>query len=147
VATIRSSSEHLAGLIEGLLDISRIESGRLDISRDRINLRQFLTQITAIFSEKAREQNLEFELTTEGNFPDWVTTDEKRFRQILINLLSNAFRYTEAGRISMAVSYRSEVATIHVSDTGIGIAPDDLSRIWRPFERGATRVPGTDPWR
>ncbi|MFZ5965470.1 ATP-binding protein [Thalassococcus sp. BH17M4-6] len=136
VTTIRRSSEHLAGLIEGLLDISRIEAGRLEISRDRIHLRMFLGQVTSIFQEQAREKNIAFALTTSGSLPEWVSFDEKRLRQILINLLSNALRYTEAGSVGMHLSYRNEVAVIDVTDTGIGIAPDKLPRIWEPFERG-----------
>ena len=137
VTTIRRSSEHLAGLIEGLLDISRIEAGRLEISRDRIHLRMFLNQVTSIFEELARERNIAFALTTAGNLPEWITFDEKRLRQILINLLSNALRYTNAGSVSLHLAYRNEVAVIDVTDTGIGIAPECLLRIWEPFERGS----------
>lgn len=135
VTTIRRSSEHLAGLIEGLLDISRIEAGRLEIMRDRINLRMFLKQVTSIFEEEARDKGVKFTVETRGNFPTWVRFDEKRLRQILINLLSNALRYTDQGAVHLKVSYRNEIAVIEVSDTGIGIDPQFLSRIWRPFER------------
>ena len=135
VTTIRRSSEHLAGLIEGLLDISRIEAGRLEIMRDRINLRIFLKQVTSIFEEDALDKSVTFTLETRGNFPTWVGFDEKRLRQILINLLSNALRYTEKGAVKLKVTYRNEIALIEVSDTGIGIDPQFLSRIWRPFER------------
>ncbi|MEC9198748.1 MAG: ATP-binding protein [Pseudomonadota bacterium] len=133
--SIRRSSEHLAGLIENLLDISKIEAGRLEISRDRINLRAFLAQVTAIFEGQAKAKALDFRITTRGNIPTWVDCDEKRLRQILINLLSNALRYTEKGRVDMEIAYRNEVATITVTDTGIGIPPDQIHRIWKPFER------------
>ncbi len=144
VITIRRASEHLAGLIEGLLDISRIEAGRLEISRDRIHLRNFLTQVTSIFEEQAREKRLAFSLTTKGSLPHWIAFDEKRLRQILINLLSNGLRYTESGSVNMHISYRNEVAVIDVTDTGIGIAPENLVRIWEPFERiGNSAVSGS----
>jgi signal transduction histidine kinase/CheY-like chemotaxis protein len=136
VTTIRRSSEHLAGLIEGLLDISRIEAGRLEISRDRINLGSFLQQVSSIFEEEAREKGLKFSLTTTGSLPLWVTFDEKRLRQIIINLLSNAIRYTHNGSVGLHIQYRNEVARIEVRDTGIGISNEDRSRIWAPFERG-----------
>ncbi|MEL6640712.1 MAG: ATP-binding protein [Pseudomonadota bacterium] len=135
VTTIRRSSEHLAGLIEGLLDISRIEAGRLEIMRDRINLSMFLKQVTSIFEEEARAKGISFHLDTKGRFPTWVTSDEKRLRQILINLLSNALRYTEKGEVRLCVTYRNEVAQIAVSDTGLGIDPAFLPQIWKPFER------------
>lgn len=135
VTTIRRSSEHLAGLIEGLLDISRVEAGRLEIMRDRINLNMFIKQVTSIFEEDARKKGVAFEVITKGRFPDWVASDEKRLRQILINLLSNALRYTETGKVQLIVAYRNEVAQIDVIDTGVGISEDFLPRIWSPFER------------
>ncbi|SMX33226.1 hybrid sensor histidine kinase/response regulator [Actibacterium lipolyticum] len=135
VSTIRRSSEHLAGLIEGLLDISKIEAGRMELFRDRINLPAFLRQVASIFAAAAEEKNLSFKITTSGNLPDWVSFDEKRLRQIIINLLSNAINYTEQGAISLSVTYRNEVAVIEVSDTGRGIDPEKIDRIWKPFER------------
>ncbi|WP_425093619.1 hybrid sensor histidine kinase/response regulator [Tropicimonas sp. S265A] len=137
ITTIRRSSEHLAGLIEGLLDISRIEAGRLEISRDRINLRLFLQQVASIFDEAAREKGLTFSMETSDHLPIWITFDEKRLRQIIINLLSNAIRYTEEGEVSLRINYRNEVALLEVRDTGTGIAEEDLQRIWEPFERGS----------
>lgn len=136
VTTIRRSSEHLAGLIEGLLDISRIEAGRLELSRDRINLRLFLHQVASIFEETAREKGIGFEIKTHGALPDWIACDEKRLRQIIINLMSNAIRYTDHGSVVLTLNYRNEVAVIEVADTGCGIPPEDMKRIWRPFERG-----------
>ncbi|MEL7107439.1 MAG: ATP-binding protein [Pseudomonadota bacterium] len=133
--SIRRSSEHLAGLIEGLLDISRIEAGRIEIMRDRINLRTLLRQIASIFEEEAREKGIDFKIETEGRLPTLVGSDEKRLRQIIINLLSNAIRYTDKGSVTFNLTYRNEVAIITVTDTGAGIAPDNLDLIWRPFER------------
>ncbi|MEM9710298.1 MAG: ATP-binding protein [Pseudomonadota bacterium] len=133
--SIRRSSEHLAGLIEGLLDISRIEAGKIEIMRDRINLRTLLRQVASIFEEEAHDKGIDFKLETEGRVPTLVGSDEKRLRQIIINLLSNAIRYTEKGSVTFNLTYRNEVAIITVSDTGVGIAPDKLQEIWRPFER------------
>ena len=137
LTSIRRSSEHLAGLIDGLLDISRIEAGRLEIMRDRIHLQSFLGQITSIFEEEARAKGIHFMMETDGRLPTFVRSDEKRLRQIIINLLSNAIRYTHAGSVGFRLRYRSEVAVIEVRDTGVGIAPEFLDRIWNPFERGA----------
>ncbi len=139
LTSIRRSSEHLAGLIDGLLDISRIEAGRLEIMRDRINLRVLLKQVTSIFEEEARAKGITFTVETLGRLPTFVGSDEKRLRQIIINLLSNALRYTETGSVGLKLTYRNEVAIIEVRDTGIGIAPEHLDSIWRPFERGERR--------
>ncbi|MEM6373043.1 MAG: ATP-binding protein, partial [Pseudomonadota bacterium] len=139
LTSIRRSSEHLAGLIDGLLDISRIEAGRLEVMRDRINLRVLLNQVSSIFEEEARMKGIAFNVTTKGRLPTFVGSDEKRLRQIIINLLSNALRYTESGSVNLTLTYRNEVAIIDVEDTGIGIAPEHLDKIWRPFERGERR--------
>lgn len=135
ITSIRRSSEHLAGLIEGLLDISRIEAGRLEIMRDHVNLRLLLNQMASIFEEEARQKSIAFEMLTEGQIPALVRTDEKRLRQIVINLLSNALRYTNVGQVKLTIKYRNEVALITVEDTGIGIAPEHMEHIFRPFER------------
>lgn len=135
VQAIRRGSEHLAGLIENLLDISKIEAGRLEIHRDRIHLPSLIHQIAAIFEGKARDKGIDFGVTTTGRLPDWVDFDEKRLRQIVINLLSNAIRYTDRGSVTLRIDYRNEVARIEVSDTGVGIPEADLARIWSPFER------------
>ncbi|RVV97042.1 response regulator [Mesobaculum littorinae] len=142
VSTIRRSSEHLAGLIEGLLDISKIEVGQIEIARDRINLPGFLNQVGALFREQARAKGLRLTITTSGTLPVWVMSDEKRLRQIFINLMTNAVRYTARGAVSLAFSYRNEVATITITDTGQGIAPEQMERIWRPFERAGNTHPG-----
>ncbi len=139
LTSIRRSSEHLAGLIDGLLDIARIEAGRIEIMRDQINLRVLLGQIVSIFREDARRKGIDFNVETTGRLPSFVRSDEKRLRQILINVLSNALRYTDAGSVTLSFAYRSETAIIRVTDTGTGIAPEHLDRIWRPFERGERR--------
>ncbi len=135
ITSIRRSSEHLAGLIDGLLDISRIEAGRLEIARDKVNLRALLRQTAAIFEAEAKDKGIRFTWRTFGRIPALVGTDEKRLRQIIINLLSNALRYTDKGHVKLDLTYRNEVAVITVKDTGVGIEADNLDRIWRPFER------------
>ena len=135
ITSIRRSSEHLAGLIEGLLDISRIEAGRLEIMRERVNLGMLLKQVASIFEAEAQDKGIAFNLNTNGRIPALVGTDEKRLRQIVINLLSNAIRYTDQGSVTLDITYRNEVALITVTDTGSGIAPENMARIWRPFER------------
>ena len=140
VLAIRRGSEHLAALIENLLDISKIEAGRLEIHRDRINLPALLRQIAAVFQRQAREKGLDFGIQTTGNPPEWIEFDEKRLRQIIINLLSNAINYTPSGTVTLHLHYRNEVALIEVTDTGIGIGDDNIDRIWKPFERFAKKT-------
>ena len=147
VRIIRHSGEHLAGLIEGLLDISKIEAGRLDLNRDEVFLPDFLNQLIGIFRMQAEAKGLRFNVVVAEGLPRVVRTDEKRLRQILVNLLSNAVKCTEQGSVTLRVSFRSEVAHFVIEDTGWGIEPENLERIFMPFERiappGRPPVPGT----
>jgi signal transduction histidine kinase/CheY-like chemotaxis protein len=147
VRVIRRSAEHLSNLIDGLLDISRIENGLLRLNRDKVQLVEFLDQLVDMFRLQAAAKGIKFLYQRPPHLPLYVHTDQKRLRQILINLLSNAIKYTETGHASLIVRYRSEVAEFEVSDTGIGIHESDLERIFEPFERGrdpAVRaLPGT----
>jgi signal transduction histidine kinase/CheY-like chemotaxis protein len=144
---IRRSSEHLSNLVDGLLDISRIENGLLRLNRDKVRLAEFLDQIVDMFRLQAAAKGIEFRFQAALNLPHYVHTDQKRLRQILINLLSNAVKYTENGHAGLAVRYRSQVAEFEITDTGLGIPAEDLERVFEPFERGRSpsirSVPGT----
>ncbi len=142
---IRRSSEHLADLVEGLLDISSIESGVIRLNRETVALRALLEQLSAMFRVEAANKGLTFTFVTAPNLPAWVLADERRLRQVLINLLSNAIKYTRTGSVTLTVRYRSMVAEFEVADTGIGIAAEDLERIFRPFDRGGGRAAGVAP--
>ena len=136
IQVIRRSAEHLSGLIDGLLDISRIEAGRLQVYSNEINIHDFLDQIVDMFRLQAEAKGLEFRHRRSAGLPQFVRTDEKRLRQILVNLLSNAIKFTDWGYVDFDVGYRSQVATFRIGDSGNGIPPDELSRIFEPFVRG-----------
>jgi CheY-like chemotaxis protein len=142
---IRRSAEHLTNLVEGLLEISHIESGVLKLRSDIVPLRPFLDHIVDMFRMQAEAKGLTFNHVATGRLPRLVRTDEKRLRQILINLLSNAIKYTQVGSATLSVSYRNQVADFEVTDTGLGIAPDDVERIFEPFERGSSPVANAQP--
>jgi CheY-like chemotaxis protein len=136
VQVIRRSAEHLSGLIDGLLDISKIEAGRLHVYSNEINIQDFLDQIVDMFRLQAAAKGLEFRHSRAKALPVYVRTDEKRLRQILVNLLSNAIKFTSSGHVSFEVGYRMQVATFTVSDSGSGICAGDLDHIFEPFVRG-----------
>lgn len=140
LGVIRRSGEYLADLIEGLLDISKIEAGRLDLHRDQVRIELLMEQLVTMFRLQAEEKGLAFDYHCPNPLPEMVTTDEKRLRQILINLLSNAIKYTDRGGVSLTLRYRSQVAEFIVRDSGEGIAEENIDRIFRPFER--IRLPG-----
>ena len=137
IQVIRRSAEHLSGLIDGLLDISRIEAGRLQVYSNEVNIHDFLDQIVDMFRLQAEARGLEFRHSRAPALPQFVRTDEKRLRQILVNLLSNAIKFTAKGFVEFAVEYRMQVATFRITDSGHGILADDLARIFEPFERGS----------
>jgi signal transduction histidine kinase/ActR/RegA family two-component response regulator len=140
VRVVRRSADHLSGLIDGILDISKIEAGRLYLSRDEVRLSEFLDQLVGMFRLQAAAKDVDFVFRHPTLLPLVVYADEKRLRQILINLLSNAIKFTQSGSVQFIVHYRSPVAEFEVIDTGPGIQPGDLERIFAPFERGALGV-------
>ncbi len=136
IKVIRRSADHLSGLIDGLLDISKIEAGRLQVYSNELDIQDFLDQITDMFRPQAEAKGLAFVHERARGLPQYVRTDEKRLRQILVNLLSNAIKFTDRGSVTFKVDYRSQVATFTVTDTGRGIAEKELTRIFEPFQRG-----------
>ena len=139
-SVIRRSGEHLSSLIDGLLDIAKIESGKLNLDVDELRFPEFLAQIAGMFRLQARNQGIEFVYEPQGRVPAVVRADKKRLSQILINIIGNAVHFTEHGSVRLALRCRGDIAAFEVRDTGVGIAPQDLQRIFLPFERGSAPV-------
>ena len=133
--TILRSGEHMAGLIEGLLDISKIEAGRIRIERREVRLDDLLGSLVDMFRLQAAAKGIDFAFQRPDDLPAAVHTDETRLRQILINLLSNAVKFTRSGGVSLRVSRRGDMTDFEIADTGPGIPATDLDRIFEPFER------------
>lgn len=133
---IRRCAEHMTSLVEGLLDISRAENGVLRVRSEIVSFPEFLDQIVSMMRPAATAKGLEFIHERSGPIPGFVRLDQSRFRQALINLLANAIKFTDAGRVTFRVAYRGQIATFDVIDTGPGIAPEDQLRIFDPYERG-----------
>lgn len=146
VQTIQRSGEHLLALIDGLLDLARIEAGRLQLEPMPLHLPDFLDELVRMVSPQAEAKGLAFVYTHDGHLPTWVKADAKRLRQILINLLANAVRFTDTGTVTFHVDSRKQVVRFDVVDTGVGVLPQDRERIFLPFERGAAgRRQGGEP--
>lgn len=137
---IRRSAEHLTDLVEGLLDISLVENGVMRVSSDTVRLPAFIDQVARMFRPAAAAKGLTFRTEIAGHLPDYVRTDQKRLRQALINLISNAIKYTHAGEVVFAVRYAAQIATFEVRDTGPGIPPEAHERIFAPFDRGTANA-------
>ncbi len=134
---IRRSAEHLSDLVEGLLDISLVEHGQTRVASDVVRLPAFLEHLDQMFRPQAEAKGLRFTVQQSGRLPEFVRTDQKRLRQVLINLLANAIKFTAEGEVVLALSFASEVATFEVHDTGPGVAEASRERIFIPFERGS----------
>ena len=139
-AEIRDSGQHLLDLLNNILDISKIESGRMAVQIDRFDLRQTLTSAMGMMRALAHEQSITLTLAAQKPLPD-TRADERAVRQIVTNLLSNALKFTpDGGRITLGAAPAGDGGfEIRVSDTGVGIPPDQIERVLLPFEQGDNR--------
>jgi len=138
--TIQQSGEHLLALISDILDLSRIEAGKLDLAPHPVELRAIVRGVADMIAVRAQEKGLDFDWRVEPDVPHGVIADGKALRQVLLNLLGNAVKFTDAGAIDLGVRRVSEAAgrvvlRFDVRDTGPGIAPEKQDLIFQPFEQ------------
>ncbi|HEX2908245.1 MAG TPA: ATP-binding protein [Phototrophicaceae bacterium] len=131
----RANAERLLALINDVLDISRIESGRLQLAPSDINLRDLLDRLQRQMAVLAEEKGLGFSITVEDTVPPTIHIDEDAITKIITNLLGNAFKFTEAGAVKLAVKRASDNLIIAVSDTGVGIPPQMHEVIFERFRQ------------
>jgi len=136
VSVIRKSGDHLLSVIEGTLDIARIEGGKLTLDVRAMDFPEFLQQIVGMFELQARNKGLTFTYQPVGEVPPVVRADQNRLRQILINLLGNAVKFTTRGGVDFRVECRREMATFEIRDSGPGISAAEMEQIFEPFVRG-----------
>ena len=137
ISVIQRSGDHLLSLIEGTLDIARIESGKLTLNLYPLDFPDFIQQIVGIFEQEARQKGLDFHYLPEEPLPAMVRADERRLRQILLNILGNAVKFTVSGSVTFRLRYQREMAFFTIEDTGPGIVPEEISNIFEPFSRGS----------
>jgi signal transduction histidine kinase/CheY-like chemotaxis protein/HPt (histidine-containing phosphotransfer) domain-containing protein len=131
---IHRSGRTLVGLIDDILDLSKIESGNMSLDLHPVDLWESIRETVALFRPEAEDKGLALDLTIDDDVPRYVTSDEMRLHQILVNLLSNAIKFTDAGRVSVALEYSdSGMLELTVSDTGIGISQDAQEDLFEPF--------------
>lgn len=137
---IKEAGKILLSIINDILDMSRIESGRLEVKTDNYELNSLLYNVYTMISMKAEEKGLSFQMDIDETVPNCLYGDEIRLKQCMMNLLTNAVKYTKKGKVIFKVGFssRSEgniMLHIEVTDTGIGIRQNDLDKIFRSFER------------
>lgn len=140
LGVISRSGQYLTSLIDGLLDLARIETGKISLNMVDIHFPHFIEQIIQMFRPQFEQKHLQFICEISDNLPTYVRSDKKRLEQVLINVLGNALKFTTYGSITLKVDYRFQTAYFEILDTGCGIAQADLERIFNPFERGSNVV-------
>jgi signal transduction histidine kinase/purine-cytosine permease-like protein/ActR/RegA family two-component response regulator len=139
VSVIRRGGEHLLSLIEGTLDLARIESGKVSLAVTTMHFREAVDQLADLFELQAAAKGLRFRREFDAGLPHWVRADERRLRQILINVIGNAVKFTDRGSVLLRIRHEREMAYFEIEDTGPGIAAKDMERIFEPFARGSAR--------
>ena len=136
VEAISRSARHLTLLVEAVLDDARLDAGNLELQEIDFSLHELLGDLGAMMAPLAAEKGLSFATQIDRDVPEIVRADEVRLRQILINLLGNAVKYTIDGGVRLVVNYHRERLVVTVSDTGPGISAEDQERVFQAFERG-----------
>jgi signal transduction histidine kinase/DNA-binding response OmpR family regulator len=138
VGILREAGEHLLGLINDLLDLSRIEAGEFGLERHEFNVREQMDKAVDLVASRARRKQLDVHCRVAPEVPQTVVGDPLRLRQVLVNLLVNAVKFTESGEVVARVDPLADGRLrFTVRDTGVGIAAEDVERIFRPFEQAA----------
>ena len=152
---IHRSGEHLLTLINQVLDLSKVEAGRMTLSNNNLNIHHFLAEIEEMFALKANAQSLDLRFECAADVPKYICVDEVKLRQVLINFISNAVKFTSSGSVSLEVKNKQLKAqieagtkttnnqqqttiTFEVKDTGVGIAAEELENLFKPFVQTAS---------
>ena len=149
--TICQSGEHLIGLITDILDMSKIEAGRTELNPTTFNVSQLVESLTSMFRFAAQAKSLQFDVSVEGEYVAYVVADEGKIRQVLINLLGNAIKFTHRGQVKLQVTLPRKAAgelwlSFQVQDTGPGISDEEQEKLFQPFnqmKRGQNAQEGT----
>lgn len=150
---LKRNSDHLLALVNDILDLSKIEAGKVDIHEEPVFINKIVAQVTSMMEPIAREKLLNLSIECRNPIPREFSSDSVRIRQILINLVGNAIKFTDAGQVSIELSCAPresdghQILNVAIQDTGIGISADGVSRIFQPFtqieEPGRKREGGT----
>ncbi len=143
VAAISSAGENLLGLINDVLDLSKIEAGKVELRAEVIDLREVISNLRTLLSQRVSEKGLTLRMEVAENCPRWLLMDPLRLRQMLLNLLSNAVKFTSRGTVTVSAACGPGAAPdtltleIKVADTGRGIPAGELEAVFKPFRQGS----------
>jgi len=135
---IKRNGQLLLRLIDDILDLAKVEAGKLEIAWIDMNLPELFSDIEMVMRHWAEAKAIEFSWILKGSLPELIRCDPSRLKQILTNVIGNAIKFTEAGKVDVIVSvdHASQVLCVRVQDTGVGISPDQSARLFQPFMQG-----------
>jgi two-component system CheB/CheR fusion protein len=140
VERIRLSARHLTHLIEDMLSYSRMEGGHESVELETVEVRPLLAEVAAVGEPLASSKHLALFVKAHDDTPDTIESDPSKLRQVLVNLVGNAIKFSKQGRVDVAVRPHNGGIEFEVSDTGIGIAPEHLARLFDPFWQADSRL-------
>ncbi|USN99496.1 MAG: response regulator [Phycisphaeraceae bacterium] len=139
IGVIHGSGEHLLSLLNDVLDLSKLDAGKAEIMPTPCSPREVISNAVLLLHSRAGEQGIELELSIDQDVPTAIRTDPTRVRQIVMNLVSNAVKFTRQGRVDVAVSHEAQgprpMLRIEVRDTGVGMTPGQVARLFTPFQQ------------
>ncbi|QDV45562.1 Autoinducer 2 sensor kinase/phosphatase LuxQ [Stieleria neptunia] len=140
--TIRRNGDYLLEIINDILDLSKIEAGKLDVQQERFEPCRLIEDVRSIMEVRAKEGGLTLEIEYDGKLPRMILSDAKRLKQILINLVGNAIKFTKQGGVKIRIRFEvsSQQLQFDVIDTGIGISAEQMSQLFKPFSQGDASV-------
>jgi two-component system, sensor histidine kinase and response regulator len=146
VHTIDRSGEHLLNLINDILELSKIEAGQQQLRETSFDLYQLLDNLEKMLAVRANFKQLSLSFIRQPGIPQFIKADQQKLRQVLINILDNAIKFTDSGRVTLSIGLESNMLVFSVEDTGSGIAPESLSKLFQAFsqtETGSRSTEGT----
>ncbi len=142
--TIKHNGEYLLSIINDILDLSKIEAGKMTIEKEHCSPVRIVNEVTELMSIRAREKAIAFDVEYIGEIPETISTDRTRLRQILINAVGNAIKFTDNGRVKLTVSCRADndnpYLVFDIIDTGLGMTEEQVANLFRPFTQADTSM-------
>lgn len=138
IDVISRNSKSLLRIIDDILDLSKVEAGKMTIEKIDFSLPEMIGDFYSLMGLRARNKQIEFLLTANTNLPKIIHSDPTRIRQILMNVVGNAIKFTEKGRVELAVSFRDSYLEFKVTDTGTGISEEQAAKLFQPFTQADT---------
>ena len=139
---INRNAAHLLELIDEILDISKMESGKFDFEKEKVDVSSTLNEVFSLINVKAQEKEIDLEFGSEGDIPKYIFADRKRVKQILFNIIGNSIKFTDEGFVEVKAKFNKKTnkLMIRVRDTGCGIPTGKISSLFKPFQQADTSV-------